>query len=308
MHFHFHLANHYFSGLYMVEDAVTPVVAALRAQGHRVTLGFLPDLPSWPSVIIMLEFFHKDQDVEAFLQWGRDPANRKCLGLICTEDINDRLVMERPEHPDRRRNLLRILPHCDFVWPIVPSNYEAFVPAERLAFLEFGYVEALRRDGLPAAERDLDVLLYGSMNERRRRVLDQLAKRGLKVAATRGLLPDYMRDSLIGRAKVVLDLRRGDQVTFTSPTRICTAVQMGATLVAEKFDTSRLGALYGYTQACAVDEIVERCCELVRAPECLELGLAARERFARETSMADNVRRAMSLPIFADLAAATEGR
>jgi hypothetical protein len=44
----------------------------------------------------------------------------------------------------------------------------------------------------------------------------------------------------------------------------------------------------------------------VRAPDCLERGLAARERFSRETSMADNLGRAMSLPVFAELAAAAE--
>lgn len=306
LHFHFQLANHYFGGLYLIEDIVAPVVWGLRSRGHRVTMGFLPDLPLRPSVVVLLEFFNKDDIVDSFLQWRSDQADQKCIGLICTEDIHDKLVMEKPEHPGRQRNLLRVLPQCDFVWPIVPSEYDRYVPAERLAFLDFGYVEALRRDGLPARDRDIDVLLYGSMNERRRRVLDELTARGLKVAATRGLLPDYMRDDLIGRAKVVLDLRRSDDVKFTSPTRICTALQMGATLVSEKFDTSRLGALYAYTQACAMDEIVERCCDLVRAPDCIELGLEARERFSRETSMAGNLDQAMRLPIFAELAAAAK--
>jgi len=305
MHFHFQLANHYFGGLYLIEDIVTPVVWGLRARGHRVTMGFLPDLPAWPSVAVLLEFFNKDDIVDGFLQWKSEPGERKCVGLICTEDIQDKLVMEKPEHPGRRRNLLRILPHCDFVWPIVPSDYAAHVPPERLAFLDFGYVHALRRDGLPAGERDIDVLLYGSVNERRSRVLEGLRKKGLKVAATRGLLPDYMRDNLIGRAKVVLDVRRADDVKYTSPSRICTALQMGATLVSERFDTSRLGSLYRYTEACAFEEIVERCWALAQAPDCLERGLAARERFRQDTSMADNLGRAMNLPIFAELAAAT---
>jgi hypothetical protein len=305
MHFHFQLANHYFGGLYLIEDIVTPVVWGLRERGHRVTMGFLPELPPWPSIVLVMEYFELDHVTEGFLQWRNDPSERKCVGLICTEDISDRLVMDHPDYPGRRRNLLRVLPHCDFVWPIVPSDYHEHVPAERLSFLDFGYVDALRRDGLPANERDIDVLLYGSLNDRRRGVLDELKKRGLKVAATRGLLPDYMRDNLIGRARVVLDLKRADDVKFTSPSRICTAVQMGATLVSEKFDTSRMASLYAYTQACAFDEVVDRCCALALAPDCLELGLAARERFNRETSMADNLGQAMALPIFAELAAAS---
>lgn len=307
MHVHFQLDNHYFGGLYLIEDILMPIVYGLRSRGHRVTLNFLPDLPTWPSVVVLLEFFATDDIVDSFLNWVSDPSSRKCIGLICTEDIHDTLVMERPEHIGRDRNLLRVLPHCDFVWPIVPSDYDQYVSNDRLAFLDFGYVDALRRDGLPPAERDIDVLLYGSVNDRRRAILDQLKASGLKVAATRGMLPDYMRDNLIARSKIVLDMRRGDDVKFTSPSRICTALQMGATLVSEKFDSSRLRWLYDYTQACPPEEIVERCVTLARSQDWLEFGLAARERFKRETSMAENLGRAMDLPVFHELAASGRG-
>ena len=308
MHFHLQLANQYFGGLYLIEDLVTPIVWGLRARGHRVTMDFLPNLPSRPSVVLIFEFFERDDHTDSFLAWKAESGDSVCVGLICPEDINDELVMGHPDYPGRRRNLMRVLPHVDFVWTVVPSDYGAYVAPNKLAFLDYGYVQALRRDGLPAGERDIDVLLYGSVNERRRAILDALAKRGLTVAATRGLLPDYMRDNLIGRAKVVLDVKRGDDVKFTSPSRICTALQMGATLVSEKFDTSRLGSLYAYTQACTFDEIVERCCRLARSPDCLEFGLEARERFGRETSMAANLTRAMELPVFGELAAAAAGR
>ncbi len=303
MHFHFQLANQYFGGLYLIEDLVSPILWGLRANGHRVTMNFLPDLPNWPSVILIFEFFERDDITDSFLAWKTGPGARKCVGLICPEDIDDALVMGSPDYPGRRRNLLRVLPHCDFVWTLVPSSYGDHVPADRLAFLDFGYVEALRRDGLPAGERDIDVLLYGSLNDRRRSVLDRLKARGLTVAATRGLLPDYMRDSLIGRSRVVLDLKRGEDVRYTSPSRICAALQMGATVVSERFDTSRLGLLYAYTQAAAFEEIVERAATLARDLGCVDLGLQARERFRRETSMAENLRQAMALPVFAELAA-----
>lgn len=303
MHFHFQLANHYFGGLYLIEDIVAPIAWGLRALGHRVTMGVLPDLPSWPSVVLLLEYFNRDGAVDETLNW-RNSEGRKCLGLICTEDIDDKLVMENPEHPGRRRNLLRILPHCDFVWPLVPCDYGAYVAADRLSFLDLGYVEALHRDPAPpGGGRDLDVLLYASMNERRQRVVDALRARGLAVAASRGLLPDYMRDNLIGRSRVVLDVKRGDAVKYTSPSRICTALQMGATLVSERFDTTRLGELYRFTQACDFDEVVDRCAELARAPDCLAFGQEARERFRRERPMTDNLRRAMDLPVFRELAA-----
>ncbi len=305
MHFHFQLANHYYGGLSQIEDIVTPVVWGLRSLGHRVTLGILPDLPSWPSVVLLLEYFAYEPAINSFLAWRMEASRpRSCIGLICTEDLDDTLVMDNPAHPGRRENLLRALPYCDFVWPIVPSGYDAHVPAERLAFLDYGYIEALRLEGWPAARRDIDVLFYGSINERRRVVMEALTARGLHVAATRGALPSYIARNLMGRAKIVLDMKRAEEVIYTSPSRICAAVQQGATVVSELFDTSRLRFLYDYTEACRFDEIVERCVTLARSADVVERGLAARERFKRETSMTENLRLAMSLPIFDELAAA----
>ncbi len=300
MHFHLQLANHYFGGLYLIEDIVTPIVWGLRALGHRVTMGIFPNLPERPSVVLALEFFNRDNVTDDYLRWRAETGSRFCMGLICTEDIDDKLVMEKPEHPHRRQNLIRVLPHFDFVWPLVPCDYGRYVEADRLSFLDFGYIEALRRD-VPAGPRDIDVLLYGSVNDRRRKVIDELKRRGLTVAATRGWLPDYMRDALIGRAKVVLDLKRGDEVKYTSPSRICTALHMGATVISERFDVSRLGRLYEYTEACGFEEIIDRCEAVVRAPDCLARGLDARERFKAGTSMTGNLRSAMDLPIFREL-------
>jgi hypothetical protein len=303
MHFHFQLANHYFAGLYRIDDIVSPIIWGLRELGHRVTSGILPDLPSWPSAVVIQEFFDREGSAEEVLGWKLGAGARKCLGLICTEDLNDELVMGDPRWPRRRDSLLRILPHCDFVWTIIPGGYELYVAPERLAFIDYGYVEALRRDGLPPAQRDIDVLFYATINERRQRLYDALAGQGLRVAATRGYLPDYIRYNLMSRARLVLDVRRGDDVRFTSPSRIAAALQLGSAVVSELFDTSRLGNLYKYTEAHPFAAIEERCVTLARTPDIVERGLAARERFRSETSMADNMRAALALPVFKELAA-----
>jgi hypothetical protein len=304
VHFHFQLANHYFAGLYRIDDIVSPIVWGLRALGHQVTSGILPHLPSWPSAVIIQEFFDREGAAEEVLAWKLGPGPRKCLGLICTEDLNDDLVMGDPRWPRRRDSLLRILPHCDFVWTIIPGGYEMHVPPERLAFIDYGYVEALRRDGLPAAQRDIDVLFYATINERRQRLYDTLARQGLRVAATRGYLPGYIRYNLMSRARLVLDVRRGDDVRFTSPSRIAAALQLGSTVVSEFFDTSRLGKLYKYTEAHPFEAIERQCLALAQAPDVVERGLAARERFRSETSMASNMGEALALPVFKELAAA----
>ncbi len=308
MHFHFQLANHYFHGVFRIEDILTPVIWGLRSLGHRVTTGILPTLPPWPSIVMLVEYFDREGYDREVIALKADPSKRYCLGLLCTEDIKDALVMDDPAFPRRRENLMRVLPHFDFVWTIVPGSYDAHVDAARLAFLDYGYVEALRGEGLPAAERDIDVLFYATMNARRQTLRERLERRGLRVMATRGLLPGYIRANLLSRAKIVLDTRRGEDVRFTSPSRLCTALQIGSTIVSELFDESRLKALYAYTQACAFAEIEDRCVALAKDPACLAHGLDARERFRREVPMEDNLRRALDLPVFRTLEAAADGR
>lgn len=57
--------------------------------------------------------------------------------------------------------------------------------------------------------KDMDVLFYGSMSDRRRRILDRFQSRGARVARLfRAYGPE--RDRMIGRAKVVLNLHQFD--------------------------------------------------------------------------------------------------
>jgi len=67
-----------------------------------------------------------------------------------------------------------------------------------------GYVKELERIK-PAEVQDIDVLFYGSLNERRKKILDELKAKGLNVLHLFGVYGDE-RDSYIARAKVVLNM------------------------------------------------------------------------------------------------------
>jgi hypothetical protein len=69
--------------------------------------------------------------------------------------------------------------------------------------LKIGFQKELAR--IPKAEaQDIDVLFYGSMNERRLSIINDLKAAGLKVHTVRGVYGSD-RDELISRAKVVLN-------------------------------------------------------------------------------------------------------
>jgi SAM-dependent methyltransferase len=78
--------------------------------------------------------------------------------------------------------------------------------------MPIGYVPQMTR--IPAAaEQDIDVLFYGSLNPRREEVLAQLRALGLNVLHVFGLY-GAERDALIARAKVVLTLHFYDTNIF----------------------------------------------------------------------------------------------
>lgn len=71
------------------------------------------------------------------------------------------------------------------------------------AICTVGYRPELKM--VPKRDKDIDVLFYGSVNERRARVLEQLAARGLRVKVLFGVYGGA-RDEFIARSKVILNV------------------------------------------------------------------------------------------------------
>ena len=91
------------------------------------------------------------------------------------------------------------------VWDYNPSNVAAFqkfgVAVEHV--LPIGYAQELSRI-TPVAQRDIDVLFIGAINDRRREILGQIYSRGLKLMVGTNVYGPK-RDELIARAKIILN-------------------------------------------------------------------------------------------------------
>jgi hypothetical protein len=295
--FNFHFGNHDQRGLNALTDLVLPIYYGLIEAGHEV-LGFGTDAVPAPAVNVFIENFN-DGFTDTLLQ--RKAANRDGFrfGILCTEDIADALVMETTDSPRRRDNLKRLLPQADFVWTLLPQP-EFFASACRpgtMAVVKYGFTEAyldpypIRDPGL----RDVDVMLYGNSSPYREKVAGALRQRGYTVfVSRRESWPSFMTDDLIRRSKVMIDMRRGPNVRFLSPTRIARGLHSGAAVVSEQFDASEIADLYQYTQVVPYDEIADRCTEIIQSRRYVELGAEAQARFRNETSMRDNMARALT--------------
>jgi hypothetical protein len=134
----------------------------------------------------------------------------------------------------------------------------------RVKFLEVGYQEKLKR--IPKNQPDIDVLFYGSPNERRIKVLDELKSMNLKVVnlyRVHGL----ERDSYISRSKIVLNMH-------FHPTQIFEIIRVHYLMNNSKAILCEFNAntsapdwyLRGLATA-PYDELAERCSALIHNPQ-----------------------------------------
>jgi hypothetical protein len=100
------------------------------------------------------------------------------------------------------------------VWDYSTQNIEFFNEQgiKNIKYMELGYQNELSRIKVKALQ-DIDVLFYGSINDRRAKVLDALKSSGLNVHASFGIYGKD-RDELIARSKLVLNLHYYDSEIF----------------------------------------------------------------------------------------------
>ena len=91
------------------------------------------------------------------------------------------------------------------VWDYSTRNIEKLrqIGAEKVKFLKIGYQKELARLK-ESKSKDIDVLFYGSVNERRKKIITKLTANGLNVKTLFGVYGKE-RDTYIERSKVVLN-------------------------------------------------------------------------------------------------------
>ena len=152
------------------------------------------------------------------------------------------------------------------VWDYSAANATALarLGVRKPAVVPIGYVPELTR--IAPAPEDIDVLFYGSVNDRRRAVLQALQARGVRVHAVFGVYGPE-RDALIARSKLVLNIHYYEakvfevvRVSYLLANRRCVVSERGASPAEE--------APFEEGVAFAPHEgLVERCVDLLARPE-----------------------------------------
>jgi hypothetical protein len=95
----------------------------------------------------------------------------------------------------------------NYVWDYSQSNLK-LIPHENKSLFSFYYEPKLKR--IPVQPiKEWDLIFYGSINERRKKILEELSNRGLKLKTIFGVYGQE-RDELISRSRAVVNLHYFD--------------------------------------------------------------------------------------------------
>jgi len=149
------------------------------------------------------------------------------------------------------------------VWDYSPRNIEKFksIGITNVKLLKLGYQKELVRlnNDVP---KEFDVLFYGSVNDRRKVIFEDLETKGLKFGFLFGVY-GRERDAWIEKSKVVLNMHHYDSQIFEI-VRVFYLMTNSVAVVGEVNDTTSIDDMYrrGILEA-KYEELVDRCAELV---------------------------------------------
>ncbi|MCP3918029.1 MAG: glycosyltransferase family 4 protein [bacterium] len=178
------------------------------------------------------------------------------------------------------------------------EKLERAAPGGNRKHVPLGHVPELERiESAPA--QDIDVLFYGSVNERRARVLERLRGEGVNVHAVFGVYGPE-RDALIARSKLVLNLHFYPTSIFEI-VRVSYLLANARPVVAEcGHDTELEPSLRDAVELSAYDDLVPTCLALLADDDRRHaLAQRGRERFTmldESAILAQALNRAASTP------------
>jgi len=147
------------------------------------------------------------------------------------------------------------------IWDYSPLHIEMWKQMPCVAepvLVEIGFAPELRKIPL-GAKPEIDVLFYGSVNERRRKILAALQDAGLKVHAAFGIY-GRDRDLLIAHSKIVLNLHAHETKAFEI-VRVSYLLANAKAVVSE--ESPDMGALRDAVAVFPYEGLVEGCLALI---------------------------------------------
>lgn len=190
-----------------------------------------------------------------------------------TEIIANGMLNHRPDKCDFKGVYLPFMKNAKAAWDLIPQNISQYPQyGFEAKFMRWGYTDKLRE--IEHREKDVDFYFFGTMTERRYKILMALEKAGM-VGLVDQQCPHFLRNDRIARSKVQLNLIQDTKYKHVTSTRTCYLSNNDCFIVSEPEED-----LAGYLDSTSVvhtDKIVD----FVRANKdnWKELGAANCEKF-----------------------------
>lgn len=247
--FLFHTWNHTLEGRRSLEDPITIVSHQLRALGHWTLWD--PSNDERPANQIM--FAHGEDEWNILVEgFTPDIVNviaeaKRSTGArflcLATEEPTERGFNHgtQPEMVRRQEVFPEAMKHFDGILHLVPGCTDWYARYAPSAYVELGYAPALVRPQHVLGEPQYDFGFYGSMSPRRLALLKKL-RDFVGTRHTVRIVMDFAtqaeRDLAMQSAKVIVQVRKFDEMGLVSNSRCSTALCLGRPVIAEPHELS----------------------------------------------------------------------
>ncbi|MBI2901703.1 MAG: hypothetical protein HYY17_16080 [Planctomycetes bacterium] len=263
---------------YLLTDTCRAIAYGLRSLGRRCDLT-LNQIDRDATNIVVGTHLLSEQDAKGIAESGARYIAHQSEWLMPGTGKN---LVDSSFHKDAfERVCRRFFERAEAVWDPYVENQRLLakfnIPPERIRTLHMqgyhpGLEDVRHRDW---AEKDIDVLFFGSVTPRRGKVLGQLAARVRVVAILDA--PSEFRNDLIARAKINLNLHAGDEFTHLSLSRIGYLLNNRCAVVSENASTHP--ELQALTIHDSYDRLVPLCLDALAAGKLEETAAASYEKF-----------------------------
>jgi hypothetical protein len=279
-----YLTTDFFYHLSKFGDQARFLQRALEELGHEVTVN--DTFVDKDAINLFWErfYYNKPRDFPTFFK-----ENGYRYGLICTEPLTTEGLynpFEFPENVARAayNGFAHDASHAEFVWYLCE---EAAAICRKINpnshFLPFGHVSGYAELDDPTKRRyTRDFIQTGLPLQRRQDVLEELAKRGWSIRHP-GLVPDYIRVSMMGASRIVLSIQKTASHSVFSIARVYHAIMNRVPIIVEYDGPPQY--LAPYCICAPSSSLVEICCEQARRSDLPQYAQDTFDRFARELPM-----------------------
>lgn len=196
----------------------------------------------------------------------------------------------------RYENFMQVAPLAAGIWCaseyVVPGYREA-TGHPNVDHMHYGHVEGgTRIDWLPDEERDIDFFFSGTITPYREGLLTRLEDAGYRVVRCGMFTPNYIRDNIVSRSRVCLNLKQNADWPYASTSRFQYHLENRSLLLTEA--TRFSCELSQYVEAAPSEEFFEACLSMLAAGRFAERGREAHERFRAGTSFAAEMNRLLA--------------